>query len=115
MERKTHTIDATGRILGRLAVEISLLLRGKSKPDFVPNQDKGDFVIVKNTAKIKFSGNKLEQQEYFSHSKYLGSSKFTPLKKVFAINPNEVLRRAVYGMLPTNRMRSIQIKRLKFE
>jgi large subunit ribosomal protein L13 len=115
MERKTHTIDATGRILGRLAVEISLLLRGKAKPDFVANQDKGDFVLVKNVAKMKFSGKKLEQRKYFSHSKYLGSSKFTPLSKVFETNPSEVLKRAVYGMLPVNRTRAEQIKRLKFE
>lgn len=115
MERQTHTIDAKGKILGRLAVEVSLLLRGKQKPEFVPNQDRGDFVIVKNAGQIKFSGRKLEDKTYFSHSRYLGSSKHTPMKKVFEKDPGEVLKRAVYGMLPANKLRAEQIKRLKFE
>lgn len=115
MERKTHTINANGKPLGRLAVETANLLRGKEKTDFVPNQDMGDFVIIKNISQIKFSGAKIEQKNYLHHSGYLGGLKSTPLKKVFEINPKKVLQKAVYGMLQKNKLRNEQIKRLKFE
>lgn len=115
MKRDTHTIDAAGKVLGRLAVEIALLLRGKNKPDFAPNKDNGDFVIVKNLDKIGFTGKKLEQKIYYRHSGYLGSLKQTPLKKLFNKDPVKVLRIAVFGMLPKNRLRAQQIKRLKVE
>lgn len=115
MERKTHTIDASGKVLGRLAVEISLLLRGKSKPEFAPYKDVGDFVIVKNAEKIMITGKKMEMKKYYSHSGYPGGFKEVSMKRVFDKNPAEVLRRAVSGMLPKNRLRAKQIKRLKFE
>lgn len=115
MERKTHTIDATGKVLGRLATEIALLLRGKNKPDFAPNKDTGDFVKVKNAGNIKFSGKKIEQKKYFRHSGYLGGLKHDPLKKVLERDAGQVLKKAVWGMLPKNRLRSKQIKRLKTE
>jgi len=115
MERKTHTIDATGKVLGRLAVEIAILLRGKHKPDFVPYKDMGDFVVVKNINKIKISGKKIESKIYFRHSGYLGSLKEIPLKKLFKEDARKVLERAVFGMLPENKLRAKQIKRLKIE
>jgi len=115
MERKTHTIDATGKVLGRLATEIAVLLRGKQKSDFVPYRDMGDFVIVKNVSKLKITGKKMEQKKYFHHSGFLGGVKEVPLKKIFKTNPAEVLRKAVFGMLPKNKLRAEQIKRLKFE
>ena len=115
MDRKTHTIDATGRVLGRLAVEIVLLLRGKQKIDFAPYKDEGDIVVVKNAGKMKITGKKLEQKTYFRHSEYLGGVKNIPLKKVFAEKPGEVLKRAVLGMLPKNKLRDRMIKRLKVE
>jgi len=115
MERKTHTIDATGKVLGRLATEIAVLLRGKHKPDFVPYLDMGDFVIVKNVSKLKITGKKMEQKKYFRHSGYLGSFKEIPFKKIFKTNPAEVLKKAVFGMLPKNKLRVEQIKRLNFE
>lgn len=115
MERNTHTIDAANKVLGRLATEIAMLLRGKHKPDFLPYKDIGDFVIVKNIKKIKISGRKLDQKVYYRHSGYLGGLKETPLKKLFEKNPGEVLRRAVLGMLPKNRLKARQIKRLKIE
>lgn len=115
MKRETHTIDATNRVLGRLATEIAGLLRGKHKPDFVPNRDMGDFVIVKNAGKIKVTGKKMEQKRYYHHSGYLGSMKEIRLKKLFAKAPTKVLIRAVLGMLPNNRLRSEQIKKLKVE
>jgi len=113
MQRETHTIDATGKSLGRLAVEVAILLRGKQKPDFVLYKDMGDFVRVKNMEKVRITGKKLEQKIYRHHTGYPGSLKKTPMKVIFAKNPGEVLRRAVLGMLPKNKLRAKQIKRLK--
>jgi len=113
MESKTYTIDATNRVLGRLATEIAILLRGKNRTDFAPNKDMGDFVVVKNVNKIRVTGKKLEKKLYYHHSGYLGGLKETPLKELFEKDPGEVLRRAVFGMLPKNRLRAKQIKRLK--
>ena len=115
MQEKTHTIDAAGRSLGRLAVQIANLLRGKHKPDFVPYKDTGDFVVVENIEKVKFTGKKIEKKKYYHHSGYLGGLKEQPLKKLFKNNPQEVLRRAVFGMLPKNRLRSRIIKKLRFK
>jgi len=113
MERQTHTIDVAGRVLGRLATEIAILLRGKHRPDFVPYKDMGDFVIVKNVDKIKLTGKKIEKKKYFHHTSYLGGLKETPLKKLFQKKPEQVLKKAVFGMLPKNKLRAKQIKRLK--
>ena len=115
MERKTHTIDATNKVLGRLATEIAVLLRGKHKPEFVPYKDMGDFVIVKNVDKIRVTGKKLEKKMYYRHSGYLGGLKKTQLKTLFKADPAEVLRKAVLGMLPKTKLQAQQIKRLKTE
>jgi len=115
MERKTHTIDAKGKVLGRLATQIAVLLRGKNKPDFAPYKDIGDFVAVKNVDKIKLTGKKLEQKIYYHHTGFMGGLKKVPLKKVFKENPDKVLRGAIFGMLPKNKLRAKQIKRLKIE
>lgn len=115
MERETHTIDAANKILGRLAVEIAMLLRGKNKLDFRPNKDGGDIVIIKNADKIIVTGKKFDNKIYYHHSGYMGGLKEIPYKKIFKNNPGEVIKRAVYGMLPKNKLRDIQIKRLKFE
>jgi large subunit ribosomal protein L13 len=114
-KRETHTIDATGKILGRLATQISILLRGKHKKNFQPNKDMGDFVIVKNVDKIKFTGKKLENKKYYFHSGYLGGLKEIPLGKIFSKNPAKVLKMAVQRMMPKNKLTRQQIKRLKFE
>ena len=115
MKTKTHTIDATGKVLGRLASEIAVLLRGKHKPSFVPYKDMGDFVVVKNIAKLRFTGKKMEKKKYYRHSGYLGGLKEIPLKKIFEKTPAKVLKMAVFGMLPKNKLRAGQIKRLKVE
>ena len=114
MKKETHTIDASGKVLGRLATEIAILLRGKNKPDFVPYKDSGSLVTVKNIEKIIISGKKMEKKKYYRHSGYLGGLKETSIKTVFKKNPSEVLRRAVLGMLPKNKLRAKQIRRLKF-
>ena len=115
MERNTHTIDATNKVLGRLATQIAVLLRGKHKTDFVPYKDMGDFVVVKNVDKIKITGKKMEQKVYYHHSGFLGGLKETPFKKLFKEKPEEVLKKAVFGMLPKNKLRSKTIKRLKIK
>ena len=115
VKRDTHKIDAAGKVLGRLATQIAVLLRGKGRPDFRPNQDSGDFVVVKNVDKIKVTGKKMEQKKYYRHSGYPGGLKETSLKKLFEKSPAEVLRKAVFGMLPRNKLRAIQIKRLKYQ
>ena len=115
MKRETHTIDATDKVLGRLAAQIAILLRGKHKPDFVPYKDMGDFVNVKNVNKLKFTGKKIEQKKYYRHSRYWGGLKEISLKKLFAERPAEVLKKAVYRMLPKNKLRAKMIKRLKIK
>lgn len=115
MKREKHTIDATGRVLGRLATEIAVLLRGKHKSNFVFYKDIGDFVIVKNVEKMQISRRKMEQKKYYHHTGFIGSLKEVPLKTLFEKAPEKVLWKAVYGMLPKNKLRPKQIKRLKFE
>lgn len=115
MERKTHTIDAKDKVLGRLAVEIAVLLRGKNKPEFAPNKDTGDFVVVKNINRFKLTGKKFEQKVYYHHTGFPGGLKKVPLKKIFDKDPAQILQKAVFGMLPKNKLRAKQIKRLKTE
>ena len=116
VKRKIITIDADNKSLGRLAVEVAVLLRGKHRPDFVPYKDMGDTVVVKNIDKMKFTGDKLEQKNYFHFTGYLGNLKKQTLKEFLAKRgPREVLRTAVMGMLAKNKLRAKQIKRLKFE
>jgi len=116
IQRKIISIDASGKSLGRLAVEVAVLLRGKNKPDFVPYKDMGDTVLVKNIDKMKFTGNKLENKSYYRFTGYLGNLRQATLKEFLnKKGPKEVLRTAVMGMLTKNKLRNQQIKRLKFE
>jgi large subunit ribosomal protein L13 len=115
MERNTHTIDATNKVAGRLATEIATLLRGKNKPTYSPHLDEGDTVIVNNIDKMKFTGKKLDQKNYYHHTGYIGNLKTTPMSKVYKETPAKVLERAVYNMLPKNKLRPDMMKRLRFE
>jgi len=110
--RERQEIDATGQAVGRIATQVAMMLRGKNKPSFEPHIDGGDFVTVKNVSKVKFTGNKLVQKDYYHHTMYPGGIRRTPMKKVFDKDPTEVLRRAVYGMLPKNKLRNEMMKRL---
>ena len=115
IQRKIITVDAENKSLGRLAVEVAVLLRGKNKPDYVPYKDVGDTVEVKNIDKMKFTGNKLENKKYFHYTGYLGNLKTKTLKEfLIKRGPKEVLRNAVMGMLQKNKLRARQIKRLRF-
>jgi len=113
LKRKNYKIDATSKVLGRVACEIVLVLRGKNKPTFQPHIDSGDNVFVSNAAKLKITGKKLEQKSYYHHSGYPGGLKTKNVGEVFAKNPGEVLKRAVWNMLPKNKLRNGMIKRLK--
>ena len=115
MERKTYTIDAKDKILGRLATKVAALLQGKESPDFAPHEDMGGVVLVKNVDKIKFSGKKAKQKKYYRHSGYLGGLKEESLEDLFQKDPAQILKKAVFGMLPKNKLRAKRIKRLKFE
>jgi large subunit ribosomal protein L13 len=115
IKSEIYRIDAEGKVLGRLASEIVIILRGKNKPDFAPNKESGNVVIVTNADKIKITGNKMEQKTYFKHTGYVGKDQHIPMKKIFDKKPSELLRMAVSGMLPKNKLRDRQIKRLKFE
>ncbi len=98
-----------------MATEIAVALRGKDKPSFRPNILVGDIVIVKNAAKMIITGNKLEKKIYYHHTGYLGHLKETKMKDLMAKNPAEVLKKAVYGMLPKNKLRNIWMHNLKIE
>jgi large subunit ribosomal protein L13 len=115
INRKIHTIDATGKSPGRLAVEIARILRGKHKVDFSPHKDEGDVVVVENVEKMKITGKKLDTKIYYRHTGYPGGLKETPMRKIFEKDPGEVLKRAVWGMLPKNKLRARMIKRLKIK
>ena len=112
--RNIHKIDASTKTLGRIACEIALLLRGKHKIEFEPSLDVGDIVEVTNYANIKVTGKKMDQKIYYHHSGYPGGMKEANLKKKMETDPQFALRNAVLHMLPTNKLRAKQIKRLKF-
>lgn len=112
--RETHTIDATDQSVGRLASKIATLLIGKHKTEYAPHVDIGDIVIVKNVDKLKFTGQKLKQKIYYHHTGYPGALKKKKLQEVFEYDPSSVLRRAVYNMLPKNKLRKPRSKRLQF-
>ncbi len=111
--RKWWVVDAEGKNLGRLASEIAIVLRGKNKPQYTPHVDTGDFVVVVNAQKIAVTGNKLEGKIYYRHSGYPGGLKSRTLGEMLERRPNEVLRKAVKGMLPKNRLAARQITKLK--
>ena len=100
IERKWYVVDAEGQTLGRMSAEIAKILRGKNKPEFTPNQDTGDYVIVVNAEKIKVTGKKLDQKIYYHHSDYVGGMKETSLREMLNTHPERVVSYAVKGMLP---------------
>jgi large subunit ribosomal protein L13 len=111
--REWYLVDAEGKTLGRLATQIADTLRGKRKPQFTPHVDTGDFVIVVNAEKIRVTGNKLDQKRYYRHSGYPGGLRSRTLREQLDRRPTEVLRVAVKGMLPKNRLARQQITKLK--
>ena len=112
-ERNWLLVDASGKTLGRLATQIADALRGKRKPTYTPHVDTGDFVVVVNAEKIAVTGNKLDQKMYYRHSGYPGGLKERSLREQLDRRPTEVLRKAVKGMLPRNRLGRAQLTKLK--
>jgi large subunit ribosomal protein L13 len=112
-QRDWYVVDAEGQTLGRLATRIADTLRGKRKPEYTPHIDTGDFVIVVNAEKIVVTGNKLADKRYYRHSGYPGGLKSRTLAEMLDRRPEEVIRKAVKGMLPRNRLARAQLAKLK--
>jgi large subunit ribosomal protein L13 len=109
-----HVVDADGLVLGRLASKVAQVIRGKHKPTFTPHMDGGDFVVVINAEKVRLTGRKMEQKQYFRHTGYIGNEKFTPVAKMLATHPERVIEKAVFGMLPKGTLgRQVLRKKLK--
>src|SRR5271154_5894751 len=106
-------VDATNQVLGRLATKVARMLMGKDKATFTPYLDSGDHVVVINADKIRMTGNKVEQKMYYSHSGYPGGLKEVPAKRVRQVKPEWMVREAVLGMLPKNKLRARRAKKLR--
>ncbi len=113
IQRQWHVLDASGQVLGKLATQAAILLLGKHKPIFTPNLDTGDFVVIINAEKVRFSGGKEEKKVYYRHSGYPGGLKSVSLEEMMQADPTRVIQKAVKGMLPTNRLRAVRMKKLK--
>jgi large subunit ribosomal protein L13 len=112
-KRNWVLVDANGQTVGRLATQIANILRGKNKPDFTPNADNGDFVVVINASKVQLSGSKWDEKKYYRHSRFFGSIKETTAREMLEKDPGFILQDAVKGMLPKNRLSRDLLKKLK--
>ena len=113
VKRDWYVIDATDKVLGRLATECARRLRGKHKPEYTPNCDTGDYIVVINIDKVKATGNKLQDKVYYRHTGHPGGIKSTTLGKMLQEHPTRVLEKAVKGMLPTGPLGFAQFRKLK--
>ncbi|RLA86694.1 MAG: 50S ribosomal protein L13 [Deltaproteobacteria bacterium] len=113
VQKKWYLVDGQGQVLGRLASQIAMLLRGKTKPIYTPHADVGDFVVVVNAEQVRLTGKKLDNKIYYRHTGYIGGIKSITARKLLDKKPDEVLRRAVRGMLPKNRLGRRLLKKLK--
>jgi len=113
IDRKWYLVDAKGQTLGRMATKIAVKLRGKDKPQFAPHVDCGDFVVVINAKEVAVTGDKMNAKMYHRHSGYPGALKSTPLKKMMENKPEEVVKRAIAGMIPRNKLKKEVLKKLK--
>jgi large subunit ribosomal protein L13 len=111
--RHWFLVDAQGKVLGRLASRIAMVLRGKNKAVFTPHMDAGDFVVVVNAAQVLLTGRKLDQKNYYRHSGYMGGLTETPARTLLKKRPEQILRQAVRGMLPKNSLGRQLLKKLK--
>ena len=113
VDRKWHVIDADGKVVGRLASRVASVLRGKNKSIFTPHVDTGDYVVIINADKVRFTGNKLEQKAYYHHTGFIGGIKKEIAKDIMNENPERIILSAVRGMLPKNRLGRQIFKKLK--
>ena len=112
-QRKWHVIDADGAVLGRLAVQVADILRGKNKPVYTPHLDAGDFVVVINADKVRVTGKKETNKKYMSYSGWKGGEKYTSVADLRAKQPEKLIHRAVKGMVPKNRLGAVLLTKLK--
>ncbi|HPC61789.1 MAG TPA: 50S ribosomal protein L13 [Verrucomicrobiota bacterium] len=112
-QRKWHVIDASGVVLGRLAVQVADILRGKNKPVFTPHLDAGDFVVVINAEKVRLTGKKETAKKYMTYSGWKGGEKYTSVAELRARQPEKLITRAVRGMVPRNRLGRVLMTKLK--
>ena len=112
IERKWHVIDAEGQIVGRMCTKIAMVLRGKHKPSYTPNIDTGDYVIVLNADKVRFTGNKMQNKVYQRYSGYAGGQKERTAEEMMAKKPTDIVEKAVRGMIPKSKLGRAQIKKL---
>ena len=113
VQRDWYLIDATDKVLGRMASRIAMILQGKTKPIYTPHVDTGDFVVVTNAEKIKLTGNKMNEKVYYTHSGYPGGFKEIPIKKWMEKHPDRIVTLAVKRMLPKTKLGSAMLKKLK--
>ncbi|MGC8873259.1 MAG: 50S ribosomal protein L13 [Chloroflexia bacterium] len=113
VQQEWYLVDAAGKTLGRLASRIATLLRGKHRPNYTPHMDMGDYVIVVNAEKVVLTGDKRHQKVYYHHSGYFGGLKRIPFERMIATHPERVIRLAVWGMLPHNRLGRALLRKLK--
>ncbi len=113
IERDWIVVDATDKIFGRIITEVATILRGKNKPNFTPHVDCGDYVVIINASKAKFSGNKLEDKNYYTHSGYFGSTKTHKMSDMLVKNPEKLYKLATRGMLPKTKLGKEMLKKLK--
>lgn len=113
VKQKWYIVDASGKTLGRMATEIAKVIRGKNKPTFTPHVDTGDFVVVINSEKVEMSGNKWNDEKFYSHSRYFGSLKELSAAQLKEKDPTAVITEAVAGMLPKNKLSKRLIQKLK--
>ena len=113
LEKNWHLVDAEDKVLGRLAVKIATILSGKNKAQYSPNADLGDFVVVVNAEKVKVTGNKFSQKNYYHHTGYPGGLKTKSFEKMQEDSPEKIIEKAVKGMLPKNKLANQIIKKLK--
>lgn len=113
VQQKWYVVDASGKTLGRMATEIAKIIRGKNKPTFTPHVDTGDFVVVINSEKVEMSGNKWNDEKFYSHSRFFGSLKELSAAQVREKDPTKIIREAVAGMMPKNKLSKKLIQKLK--
>ena len=113
IKREWHIIDASDQVLGKLATRIAILLSGKHKPLFARNMDVGDYVVIVNASKVRFTGNKTRQKMYYRHSQYPGGLRTEKLRELVEKKPERIIEHAVKGMLPRNRLNARMMKRLR--
>ena len=113
VERKWHVIDADGLVVGRLATKVADILRGKNKAIYTPHTDTGDFVVIVNAKKVRFTGNKLEQKKYYHHTGFPGGIKMKTARELMEETPEKVIESAVRGMMPKNKLAKQQLSKLK--